>query len=102
MKCIRVSSLADRDLDDIWYEISKRSGNTEIAGGVIESIIDVFPLFASNPEAGRRRDEIELGLRSFPVEKYIIYYRISGQHLVISRVIHGMRDQISTYFSDSE
>lgn len=102
MKRIRVSTLAEKDLDEIWYEIAKRSGSIEIANGVIDSITNVFSLFAKNPEAGRHRDEIELGVRSFPIEKYMIYYRQSGQYLVISRVIHGMRDQMAAYFPDKE
>jgi toxin ParE1/3/4 len=102
MKRLRVSNLAEQDLDEIWYEIAKRSGSIEIATGVVDSITGVFPLFANNPEAGRRRDEIELGVRSFPVENYIIYYRQSGHHLVISRIIHGMRDQKAAYFPDSK
>ena len=93
MKQIRVSRLAELDLDDIWYEIAKRSGSIDIASTVVDSITGVFPLFATNPEAGRRRDELELGVRSFPVENYVIYYRLGGNHLIISRVIHGMRDQ---------
>ena len=50
MKRIRVSRFAERDLDDIWYEIAKRSGSIEIANGVVDSITDVFPLFATSPE----------------------------------------------------
>ena len=68
MKRIRVSKLAERDLDDIWYEIAKRSASIDVASAVVDSITAVFPLFANNPEAGRRRDELELGVRSFPVE----------------------------------
>ena len=67
MKLIRVSSLAERDLDDIWYEIAKRSGSIDIASTVVDSITNVFPLFANNPEAGRLRDELALGVRSFPL-----------------------------------
>ena len=61
MKRIRVSTLAERDLDH----------SMEIANGVVASITVTFPLFAGNPEAGTRRDEIELGVRGFPVGKYI-------------------------------
>lgn len=30
----------------------------------------------------------------------MIYYRESGRRLVISRVIHGMRDQKSTFLNE--
>lgn len=101
MKRIRVAGLAERDLDDIWQRIARQS-SIEIANAVIESITGTFPLFASTPAAGTRRDEIELGVRGFPVGKYIVYYRAVGDYLVISRVIHGMRDQQSAYLPDVE
>ena len=102
MKRIRVAAPAEQDLDGIWYHVAKNSGSIEIANGVVESITDAFPLFASNPEAGTRRDEIESGVRGFPVGKYIIYYRDTEKYLVISRVIHGMRHQGTAYRDDSE
>ena len=38
-------------------------------------------------------DDIEQGVRVFPVESYLIYYRIHRGGISIARVIHGMRDQ---------
>ena len=39
------------------------------------------------------RDDIAAGLRCFPVKRYIIYYQ-SGEHgILVSRVLHGKRDQ---------
>ena len=64
---------------------------------MVDSITEAFPLFARTPEAGTRRDDIDVGVRGFPVGNYIIYYRESGQSVVISRVIHGMRDQKTAY-----
>ena len=61
MKRIRVSSLAERDLDEIWYEIAKRSGSIDIASDILDSITGVFPLLASNPKAGQRRDDLAGG-----------------------------------------
>ena len=100
MKRIRVAGPAERDLDDIWYYIAKNSGSIEVANGVVDSITETFALFARAPDAGTARDEIEAGLRGFPVGRYIIYYRESGQYVVISRVIHGMRDQKKAYRRD--
>lgn len=94
---IRVAAPAERDLDDIWYRIARDSGSIDIANRAIDAITEVFPLFAHTPQAGTRRDEISEGLRGFPVGNYVIYYRESGPHVVISRVIHGMRDQKAAY-----
>jgi toxin ParE1/3/4 len=62
-----------------------------------DSITEVFPIFAHTPEAGTKRDEIDEGLRGFPVGKYIVSYRESGSYVIASRVIHGMRDQKTAY-----
>jgi len=68
MKRIRVSDLAERDLDNIWYHVAKASGSMEIANGVVESITETFSLFARTPEAGTSRDGIERGVRGFRLE----------------------------------
>ena len=102
MKRIRVSDPAQHDLDDIWYYLATQSGSFEIADGVIESITETFPLFAQAPEAGTRRDAITPGLRGFPVRNYIIYYAETEHHVVISRILHGMRDQKAAYAKDPE
>jgi plasmid stabilization system protein ParE len=44
MKRVRVSHLAERDLDAIWYYIARKSGSIEIADRLVESITETFPL----------------------------------------------------------
>lgn len=100
MKRIRVAAPAERDLDDIWHRVAAQSGSIDIADGVVDSITEVFPLFAHTPQAGTKRDEIEEGVRGFPVGKYLVYYRESGPYVIVSRIIHGMRDQKSAYRLD--
>jgi toxin ParE1/3/4 len=97
MKRIRVSHPAERDLDDIWYYIAKKSGSTDTADRLVESIAAAFLLLARTPKAGTRREVIAPGLRGFPVGNYIVYYAETKQHVVISRVLHGRRDQKSAY-----
>lgn len=92
MKRIRVADPAERDLDAIWLYVARNSGSIEIANGVVDSIVETFRLLARSPEAGAARDEIEPGLRGFPVANYIVYYREIGRRVVIARVIHGRRD----------
>jgi len=50
-------------------------------------------LLAAHPSAGRLRDDIASDVRSFPVKTYIIYYRTSEDGILVSRVLHGKRDQ---------
>jgi plasmid stabilization system protein ParE len=63
----------------------------------VESITRTFPHFAKMPEAGTPRDEIEPGVRGFPAGKYMVYYHSRTGHVLISRVIHGMRDQENAF-----
>jgi toxin ParE1/3/4 len=97
MKRIRVSHPAEKDLDDIWYYVARNSDSIDVADRLLESITEAFCLLAQAPEAGTRRDEIAPGLRGFPVGNYIIYYAKTERHVVISRILHGMRDQKSAY-----
>ena len=40
-----------------------------------------------------------MGLRSFPVENYVAFYRIRNEVVEIVRIIHGARD-LSAIFAD--
>ena len=88
---------ADSDLDEIWYYIAKRSGNSEIAERFIASLTERFYLLSANPFIGRRRDDLRPGLRSFPAGEYVIIYRMDKEDVVILRVFHGSRD-IEAFF----
>jgi len=64
----------------VWHldHIATKSGSVEIADRVIENITERFWLLARNPHIGRLRDDdLRPGLRSFPADDYIIFYRIS-------------------------
>lgn len=48
---------------------------------------------ADNPFAGRIRQEIRHDLRSFPVQRYVIFYRVLLDETVeIVSIVHGSRD----------
>ena len=50
-------------------------------------------LIASDAYAGRARDDdLGPGRRSFPADRYIIVYRVSGRDVLILRVAHSRRD----------
>ena len=78
------------DLEEIDEYLAAR--NAKAAREFIVRAIEVFELPAQHPEAGRRRPELKVGVRSFPLGKHIIYYRIAAQHVQILRVGHAARD----------
>jgi toxin ParE1/3/4 len=93
MRRYRLSRLARTDLDEIWLDLARKA-SIDIADRVIDDITERFPILAGMPGTGRLRDEIEPGLRSFPVDDYIVYYlKAKRAGIVISRVVHGRRDQ---------
>jgi toxin ParE1/3/4 len=89
----RLSPLAERDLDEIWFYISEDASPTT-ADRLIDDIIDRLDLLAEQPRMGRARPEFGPGVRSFVVENYVIYYRREGQ-VLIARILHGRRDQLA-------
>jgi len=44
------------------------------------------------PERGRTRSELGVGIRSLPIGKYVLFYRIDRSNIEIVRVLHGARD----------
>ena len=74
----RVATEARAELDAIWYNIVNESGSIAAADGVVDAITDRFFLFGQYPRAGRVRDDLRPGLRSYPVGEYIIHLRYRG------------------------
>jgi toxin ParE1/3/4 len=95
----RLSSSAERDLDEIWSYVAEEASPTA-ADRLIDAIIDRFDLLAERPGIGRARPELGPGVRSFAVENYVIYYRQEGD-VLIARVLHGRRDQIAAWSESS-
>ena len=72
--------------------VARDSGVTR-ADRLIDVIARGLDLLVAHPDAGRARDEIASGLRSFPVKRYVIYYQTNEQSVLVSRVLHGKRDR---------
>jgi toxin ParE1/3/4 len=90
MKQYRVSDAARSDLDEIWFYIAQN--NVEAADIFIRLIVSRFPKLAAMPQLGRQREELSARLRSFPVGRYVIFYRPMEKGIEIARVLHGARD----------
>ncbi len=83
---------AEVDLYEMWEYIAVDSPRD--AGLLLKKLDEVFNLLVDNPEMGRTREELGEGLLSFPIGRFVIYYRsMSGkQGIEIVRVLHGKRD----------
>ena len=98
MTTVRISEVASADLDDIWFHIASDSplNADRFLDRLVRTITDTL---AVAPLAGRARDEFEMGLRSFPFENYVIFYRVAKDAVEIIRIIHGARD-LTAIFGD--
>lgn len=84
---------AATDLDNIWYYIAKESGSLERADRLIDAITERFYLLSTHPRLGRKRDDLRVGLRSYPVGDYVIIYRVTEtDDVLISYVSHSRQD----------
>ncbi len=88
----RLAPQAEADLEDIAYYTFVESGSVDVADRFIDSLTERFLLLADYPYAGRRRDDLQLGIRGFPVGEYVILYRVKDADVVIVRVVRGSRD----------
>ena len=94
MSRFRLAPEAEAELDDIWLYIARASGNIDTATRVVEKITEHFWLLAQHPYLGRAREEWRPGLRSFPVDDYMIVHRVEKKNdeVLILHVVHGSRD----------
>lgn len=90
----RLAPEAEGDLDEIWFYTAKESGSIEIADRLIDSISERFYVLGQHPHVGRARDaDLRAGLRSFPIGRYIILYRLTeDDEVLILHVFPTARD----------
>ena len=94
---IEFAERALSDLEEIWVYFSETSEKT--ADKILKQITEKFPKLLNYPEMGRERNDLLIGLRSFPVGKFVIFYQRIEPGIEIVRVVHGSRD-ISPVFDE--
>lgn len=90
MNRFRLTSRAERDVDEIWLYIAR--DNTQAADRLMGSFLDRFQMLADRTRLGRQRDELNAGLRSFVVGNYVVLYRPIKNGIEDVRVLSGYRD----------
>jgi len=90
MPVARLRPLAHEDIFDLWSYTA--AYNPAAADRVVERLNRAFDLIALNPKSGRTRPDMGAGIRSFVVEKFVVFYRIEPDGIDIGRIIHGSRN----------
>lgn len=81
---------AEADLADIYDHIAEDSAAR--AGKFVALIRQRCEPLRRYPEMGRARNDLRPGLRTFPVERYLVIYRVLDDAVEIVSVVHGSRD----------
>jgi toxin ParE1/3/4 len=89
MSRVSISERARNDLEEIWHYVA--TDNVEAADRLVAGIEARFRILADSPRMGRARDDLAPGFRYFPVENYLILYRMEADGIGIVRVLHAAR-----------
>lgn len=92
------SGEAIEDRERIWDHYVGVSG-THTAEKILLNLADVIALIEDRPFAGRARNEIRPGLRSFAATPHVVFYRVVDDTPEIVRVLDGRQD-IEEQFAD--
>jgi toxin ParE1/3/4 len=86
----QLSRLAEQDLLDIWSYIAR--DNPDAADRFVDLLTEKCAILAESPDMGRHREELAPRLRSFPVGRYVIFYRIAERGIEVARIVSAYRD----------
>lgn len=80
------------DAAEVWDYIGAESPDR--ADAVIDAVTEAVALLVEHPRAGRARDELGAGVRSFavPTGRHVVYYRVAGEGIEALRLLHTSRD----------
>ena len=84
------STLAEKDLLEIWLFIAK--DNPEAADRLLDRLSEASEALAKSPGMGRQREDLAPRLRSFPVGRYVLFYRTTDTGIELVRVLSAYRD----------
>jgi toxin ParE1/3/4 len=87
MRRVRLSVDADQDLANI--RVYFRPRNAAAGERIIRAIRARCKLLGQFPGLGRPRPELVPGLRSSPVDKYVIYFRSAAGGVEVIRILYG-------------
>jgi toxin ParE1/3/4 len=99
MKEPRITPAAEADLSEVWQYVSK--GGEAGADAFLDKILQQCRRLAQFPHMGRARENLAPNLRSFPVKKFVIFYRSVDDTVEVVRILYGARDLESVFQDES-
>jgi len=91
MNNYRLSRLAVADLEEIAEYTIERFG-IEQSHLYRDGLKTCFVQLASNPDIGRRVEQLIRGLRRFEHQSHVVFYISEPDYLLIVRVLHSSMD----------
>ena len=98
MSNVQYQAAAKADLINAWLQIAADS--PERADRYISRLQEICELLAGQPKMGLDRPDIAAGVRSFPVDQYVIYYEQHDETIAVLRIWHAAQDPL-TFFLDT-
>ncbi len=93
MRTLVYRAAARRDLIAIFTYVAGESGSTETARRFVDRIRDQCRKLATLPGTlGRARPELRPGIRSFPFQGYVIFFRVTDTDLEVVTIVERHRD----------
>ncbi len=84
------TTAVDDDLLGIWLYIAR--DNEAAADQHLDKIHDKCQLYATHPEMGEARHDLAPGVRVFPVDGYVVFYRQVEEGIELLLVTEGSRN----------
>jgi toxin ParE1/3/4 len=88
---LRLAPRAQRDVRGIRLYGLKQWGEGQ-ADDYESALNRAMESLRANPRIGVARDNLLPGLRAYPVEHHVLYYRIVDDTIEVVRILHGRAD----------
>ena len=91
MTRLRLSAAARTDLFEIRLNGIEQFGGSA-ADAYFRRFREVFQLLREHPQAGALQPDLGTGVRCFTHRRHRIFYRLTGSHVKILRILHHARN----------
>jgi toxin ParE1/3/4 len=94
----RLSPRALQDLEEIWLYTFQQWSATQ-ANSYVSDILSACKGLVSGEKIGMNAEDIRNGYWKYFNGSHSIYYKFTGQHLDVMRILHQSRD-VKTHLSE--